>query len=129
VISLFSAALAGGRGITVHGDGSQTRDFIYVSDIVRFLRAGMHHAGTESGAVVLNACTGRETSVRMLAETLGTLLQMDPVIASGPARAGDVRRSVGSPARAASLLGLEARTMLADGLETTLNGLAMLVRA
>ncbi len=134
VISLFATALAAGRALTLHGDGLQTRDFVYVRDIVAFLAAGMRHAASSPGAVVLNACTGRETSVRALAETLGGLLQVWPTVLSGPARAGDVRRSVGCPQRAMAVLGMSARTALTSGLETTLaavglQGQAALVRA
>ena len=126
VISLFSAALAARRGITLHGDGQQTRDFVYVGDIVRFLLAGMDQASAHPGALVLNACTGHETSVRDLAETLGELLQRRPSITPGPARAGDIRRSVGSPARALALLGVAANTPLPAGLERTLRQVATL---
>ncbi len=122
VISIFASALAAGRGIMVHGDGRQTRDFIYVSDIVTFLMAGMRHAANASGAFVLNACTGRETSVRQLAETIGDLLGASPSILPGPVRLGDIRRSVGSPERALALLGTEARTRLADGLRAMMQG-------
>lgn len=129
VISLFAAALAAGRGVTVHGDGLQTRDFVYVLDIVAFLVAGMRYASSTAAAAVVNACTGRETSVRGLAETLGGLLQIRPVVVAGPSRAGDVRRSVGCPKRAAALLGLSARTALTAGLETTLHAVGMQGRA
>lgn len=125
VISIFAAALMAGRGVTVHGDGMQSRDFIYVRDVVAFLMAGMARVARESGALVLNACTGRETTIRGLAETLGELLQRRPMIAAGPARAGDVRRSVGAPERAREALGVVARTRLDEGLEATLSyGLA-----
>ncbi len=120
VISIFAAALMARRGIQVHGDGRQTRDFVYVADIVRFLIAGMRHVVARPGAVVLNACTGRETSVQGLAEVIGGLLQLRPVVTHGPERAGDIRRSVGDPGRARGVLGLEADTRLADGLEATL---------
>ncbi len=120
VISLFSAALQAQRPVTVHGDGSQTRDFVYVADIVRFLLGGMRHAATQPGAAVLNACTGRETSIRALAETIGGLLQHRPTIRPGPPRAGDIKRSVGDPGRAAALLGIAAEVPLASGLEKTL---------
>ena len=120
VISLFAGALAAGRSLTVHGDGLQTRDFVYVRDIVAFLVAGMRHAASSREALVLNACTGRETSVRALAETLGGLLQLRPTLVDGPSRGGDVRRSVGCPQRAITVLGLTARTPLASGLEATL---------
>jgi UDP-glucose 4-epimerase len=137
VISLFAASLAAGRAVTVHGDGLQTRDFVFVGDIVAFLQAGMRQIGVARAALVLNACTGRETSVRTLAETLGGLLQMRPTIVSGPVRPGDIRRSVGCPGQATALLGVAASTDLADGLETTLHhaardmptALAAMVRA
>lgn len=129
VISLFAAALMARRGITMHGDGEQTRDFVYVADIVAFLMAGMRHAAAHPGALVLNACTGRETSIRALAATIGGLLQMRPQIEAGPGRAGDIRQSVGDPARAAAILGVEARTLLRDGLEATLHHMPALEKA
>ena len=120
VISIFAAALAAGRGLTIHGDGGQSRDFVFVSDIVAFLQAGMVQAVCAPGALVLNACTGRETTIRGLADTLGTLLQSRPAITAGPARAGDVRRSVGCPSKAHAEVGVLAQTGLAPGLEATL---------
>ncbi len=128
VISLFAAALAASRSVTVHGDGLQTRDFVYVADIVGFLLAGMRHASTQPGALVLNACTGRETSVNGLVQVLGELLRRRPVVGRALARAGDIRRSVGCPMRGASVLGVHARTELAAGLEQTLGGVTALER-
>ncbi len=132
VISLFAQALLEGRGLVLHGDGEQSRDFIYVGDVVTHLLAGMRHAAHHAEAAVFNACTGRECSVRSLASTMGELLQRRPVFLHGPARAGDVRRSVGDPSRAITTLGVVAHTGLAAGLERTLQGIAAqskLVRA
>ena len=125
VISLFGSSLLAGRAVSVHGDGLQTRDFVYVADVVAFLMAGMAHAAVDPGALVLNACTGRETSVLGLVETIGALLQRRPLVHSGPGRAGDIRRSVGSPALASAVLGVEARTSLRAGLERTLGDCVM----
>jgi UDP-glucose 4-epimerase len=119
VISIFARRLAEGLPISVHGDGGQTRDFIAVADIVRFLLAGMGHAQRHPGALVLNACTGRATSIRELAEALRRLAHAASPIESGPARAGDIRHSVGDPTRAHAVLGLHA----AIGLEQGLRGL------
>lgn len=121
VISIFAAALAAGRGVTMHGDGQQSRDFIYVTDVVAFLVAGMVRAEAEQGAWVLNACTGRETTIRALVDTLGRLLERRPVITAGPSRSGDVRRSVGAPERARELLASVAQTDLYGGLQATLS--------
>lgn len=129
VISIFAKAIASGQPIQIHGTGRQTRDFIYVGDIVAFLLAGMQTLRTgrdieaEGGWAVLNACTGRETSVADLARTIAHLLGCELRVHYGPARPGDIERSVGAPGRAASLLGIQARTELRDGLALTLAGL------
>lgn len=120
VISLFSAALRDRRPISMHGDGLQTRDFVYVGDVISLLLAGMQHAAAYPAAQVLNACTGRETSVRQLAETIGSLLHRRPVITVEPARPGDIRRSVGSPILAKAVFGIQPSTPLVTGLKATL---------
>ena len=139
VISIFAQAISAAKPILVHGDGRQTRDFIFVGDIVTFLCAGMNalrdgrdadgrdadgrDAEEWSGGLVLNACTGRETSVLGMASAIGELLGCEPSVRHGPPRPGDIERSVGSPALAAALLGLTAPTELRDGLVQTLAGL------
>jgi UDP-glucose 4-epimerase len=125
VISLFASAIAAERPITLHGDGSQTRDFVFVGDVVAHLLAGMRHLGHEPSAHVLNVCTGRETSVRELAVAIGRAGGHEPIIQRGPPRAGDIARSVGSPQLAAATLGISARVSLMDGLTATLASLAL----
>ncbi len=120
VISIFAERSARGAPISVHGDGGQTRDFVYVADVVAHLQAAMAHLPAAPGAWVCNVCTGRETSVLHLAETLQRLCRTNAPIGHGPARPGDIRRSVGSPERALALLGLSARTALETGLQHTL---------
>jgi UDP-glucose 4-epimerase len=120
VISIFGARARRGLELSVHGDGGQTRDFVYVADVVAHLVAAMAHLGAAPGAYVCNVCTGRETSVLDLAQTVSTLCQSRAPVTHGPARAGDIRRSVGSPARAVAMLGVSAGTGLETGLETTL---------
>lgn len=116
VISIFARRLAAGEPIAIHGDGGQTRDFIAVADIVRFLRAGMDRVRHRPDAVVLNACTGRATSVLDLALMLADLLGSNTTPSHAPAREGDIRASVGDPGRATALLGITATTGLRDGL-------------
>lgn len=129
VISIFAQAIASGKPIQIHGDGRQTRDFIFVGDIVAFLLAGMGALNGERGGddlhagLVLNACTGRETSVLRMASLIGELLGSELQVRHGPRRPGDIERSVGCPALAASTLGVSARTDLSDGLRATLAGL------
>ncbi|GAC1337026.1 MAG: NAD-dependent epimerase/dehydratase family protein [Acetobacteraceae bacterium] len=129
VISIFAKILASGRPVTIHGDGQQTRDLIFVADLVRFLRAGMEaltegRNGAEAlSGTVLNACTGRETSVIDMAHIIGELLGSAIEVCHGPVRAGDIRRSVGSPSLAAATLGVSATTTLREGLAKTLESL------
>ena len=129
VISIFAGAIAAGRPITLHGDGSQTRDFVFVADVVAHLMAAMRHLGGKPEARVLNVCTGRETSVRDLALAIAKASGREPIIRHGPARAGDIIRSVGSPELAAATLWLRASVALADGLTATLSGQKALEQA
>ena len=120
VISIFADAIGAGRPVTLHGDGSQTRDFVFVADVVAHLLAGMRLLGDAPGATVLNVCTGRETSVRQLALTIGAVCRRTPEMLQGPARAGDIARSVGCPVLATATLGAKAHTPLITGLAATL---------
>lgn len=120
VISIFCERLRQGRPIEIHGDGSQTRDFIFVGDVVAALLAALPLASQT--APVVNVCTGQATSVLHLAEILGELHGVRPVIQRRPSRAGDIEHSVGSPLLARRLLGLDEPRALADGLRTLLPG-------
>ena len=97
VISIFADRIARGSPITLHGDGSQTRDFVFVLDVVAHLLAAMKVARRQPEAQVLNVCTGRETSILELARILGALARREVEILAGPARAGDILRSLGAP--------------------------------
>ncbi|MDA0168489.1 GDP-mannose 4,6-dehydratase [Solirubrobacter taibaiensis] len=114
VIAMFCSAAVDGRVPTVFGDGGQTRDFVYVGDVVDAFCA----AGESLCAGFCNVATGRETTIAALAQTLG----LNTVAA--PERPGEVRRSCLAPGLAAELLGWHARTTLADGLAATLAGTA-----
>jgi UDP-glucose 4-epimerase len=116
VVAIFCSALAEGRVAGIFGDGSQTRDFVYVGDAVEAFVA----AGRSDAEGALNVSTGRETSLTELAAALGVKTEL------GPGRAGEIRRSCLDPGAAAELLGWTARTPLADGLARTLEWLAAL---
>lgn len=126
VISIYARWAGEGAPILVHGDGRQSRDFIFVSDVVAHLVAAMRKLEAASGEIspVVNVCTAHETSVLDLAATLGALVRQAPSLIHHPARAGDIRRSVGSPARAIEALGVRARVPLQQGLAATLDSLA-----
>jgi UDP-glucose 4-epimerase len=118
VISIFFDRIRAGAGVTIFGDGGQTRDFIYVGDVVRALLAVMGRGSAEPGA--FNVCTGRRTSVLELAQTIGRVCGLEPAIRFAPPRVGDIRESLGDPGLARAMLGFEAPTLLEDGLRRML---------
>lgn len=121
VISIFCNRLKAGQEVTIFGDGAQTRDFVFVSDVVRAVIAAMDGASVE--APVFCICTGVPTSIRSLADTIGGLLGTRPRLRHAPSRPGDIRASIGSAARAQAVLGWTPRVSLADGLAATLGSL------
>ena len=121
VISIFARLARDGQTLTVHGDGGQTRDFVYVADVVAHLRAAMGYLWREGGASVFNVCTGHSVTVLELARTaLAASGRTDAAIQHGPARPGDIRLSQGEPSCAQAKLGVSALVTLVDGLRETL---------
>jgi len=120
VVSIFAARIAAGLPITIHGDGRQVRDFVFVADVVCHLRAAMARLGRQRGAYVFNVCTGRATSVLALAQSIGAAVGRAGRIGFGPSRAGDLSTSLGDPTLARAALGVSADTALPDGLARTL---------
>lgn len=118
VISIFAGKIARGEPIVINGDGGQVRDFVYVGDLVRYLTAAMDNP--QPGAPVYNVCTGRPTSVNELANTLAALSGKPLNASHGPPRVGDIRVSIGDPARLERAFGMRCETSLADGLAATL---------
>ena len=119
VISIFCERLRAGQDVVVFGDGGQTRDFVFVADVVRALLAGLRAASCQPR--VFNVCTGRATSLLDLVAAIADTLGVDPAITFGPARPGDVRASLGDPTAARVALGFDARTRLQEGLASTLD--------
>jgi UDP-glucose 4-epimerase len=119
VIAIFCGRLRSGERPTVYGDGRQTRDYIYVGDVVSAALAAA--ASTARGAI--NIGTGVETDVLALAERLGELggVEFEPELA--PARTGEVQRIAIDPSRARRELGWQAEMALGDGLRLTLDSL------
>jgi UDP-glucose 4-epimerase len=114
-VPIFTRRLLDGQPITVFGDGGQTRDLVYVGDIVRAnLLASEHPAAPGQ---VFNICTGDEIRVIDLVDVLMDLFSSAPAPVFAPARSGDIYRSVGNPRKAADLLGFRPGTSLADGLK------------
>jgi UDP-glucose 4-epimerase len=128
VISIFARLAAEGAVLTVHGDGSQTRDFVFVSDVVAHLQQSMDVLHRTPMTKVLNVCTGRGTSVLALAQALADAGGTGRAkIVHGEERTGDVRHSIGDPSAAIALLGLRAEVTLEDGLKQTLSSLTVVL--
>ena len=119
VISLFTAALSEGRQPTIHGDGGQTRDFTYVSDV----GAGVIAASTAAGVSgkVINLAPGGRVSLNSLFEVLRELIGADVKAVYGPPREGDVRDSQADSTLARSLLGFDAQVTVQEGLRRTVD--------
>lgn len=118
VISLFIRYLVEGRVPTIHGDGEQTRDFAYVTNVVDgAIRASQ--ATTDVSGQVINVSTGRSISLNELYRVLRAITgsRIDPVY--GPLRAGDVRESLADIGKARRLLGYEPLVDLEEGLRQT----------
>jgi len=115
VVAIFCGRMLEGKPVTIFGTGEQTRDYVFVADVVQANLAALDAAVT--GAV--NIGTGLETSVNRLFEALaGSSYEIKPVYA--PARPGEQQRSVISPARAARELNWHPKVALDDGLARTL---------
>jgi UDP-glucose 4-epimerase len=121
VVSIFAEALLDGRPCEIHGTGRQTRDFVYVDDVVdAFIRAV-----ERGGGLVMNIGSGTEHSIVELHERLAALAghPSAPVVA-GPPRAGDVERSVLDAKLAELHLGWRAWTPLDEGCRAVLDYLS-----
>ena len=116
-VPIFIRRLMDGKPITIFGDGGQTRDLIFVGDVVRANLAAAAHPSAPGG--VFNICTGNETRIIDLVEILQDLFPSAPAPEFADVRAGDIYRSIGSPQLASDLLGFRAQTSLEDGLKQT----------
>jgi UDP-glucose 4-epimerase len=119
VIPLFIQALASGKRPVLHGDGTQSRDFTYVADVVQanLLAA---KAANVSGRVYNIAC-GRQTTLLDLIAHLNALLGTQIVPTFTPSRPGDVKHSLADIHRARGELGYEPTTDVASGLRQTVS--------
>jgi UDP-glucose 4-epimerase len=113
VVAIFFGRLARGEGLRVFGDGQQTRDYVFVNDVVAATLAAPGRSG------VFNVGTGIETSVLELAETCGRVAGVEIDLAFEPPRPGEIQRSVLDPALAERELGFRAQTSLEGGLAST----------
>jgi UDP-glucose 4-epimerase len=115
-IPIFVRRTIAGEPITIFGDGKQSRDFVYVADVVR---ANLLAADSQAAGEAFNICTGRETSLMDLLEQLSEAASPRPEVRFEAPRPGDIYRSFGSPEKAAGAFGFRAQVSLAQGLSET----------
>ena len=116
VIAIFCGRLVAGERPRIYGDGTQTRDYIYVADLVQALLS----AGASSAGGVANIGTEIETSVLEILDVLRGLHGPGaPEAEFAPGRTGEIDRSCLAATRARDVLGWQASTPIADGLRST----------
>jgi UDP-glucose 4-epimerase len=120
VVAIFAGRMLRDEPCTIYGDGRQTRDFVYVDDVVdAFARAA-----SRGGGLIMNIGTGVETSVNGLYATMAAAAGTERPADYAPARQGELLRSALDPARAGIHLAWKPWTSLADGTAATLEWFA-----
>jgi UDP-glucose 4-epimerase len=111
VVSIFAGRLLSGQPCTIFGTGDDTRDYVFIDDVVdAFVRAA-----SKGGGLLLNVGTGRETSVNTLYATMARVVGVSDPPVHAPARPGELARSALDPGRAEIHLGWKAWTTLEAG--------------
>ncbi len=116
VVAIFAERLLRGQTITIFGDGEQTRDFVYVDDVVD----GFVRAATKGGGLVCNIGTGEETSVNTLFSEMAKQAGVVSEPEYQPLRAGELARNCLDPTRARIQLGWSPWTELGVGSAATI---------
>lgn len=104
ILSIFSNLMLQGKPINIFEDGGESRDFVFVDDVVEATVLAIEHPGAANGA--FNVGTGRPVSVMHVAQTLARLLDADvPIVVSGNFRLGDIRHNYADMTRIERTLG------------------------
>ena len=123
VVAIFCGRLLDGQPVTVFGDGQQTRDYVFVTDVARANVAAATKPLPPAGGVdarAFNIGTSRETSVLELASILAGAAKADLPVQHAPARPGELQRSAVRIDKASTWLGWTPSVSLPDGLARTL---------
>jgi UDP-glucose 4-epimerase len=117
VIPLFIRRLLAGEELVVYGDGTQTRDFVFVTDLADGL---VRSAEAEDvGGEIFQLASGIETSVNSLVSLLAEVTGREPLVRREPPRPGEILRNYSLVEKAQKRLGYEAEVSLTDGLHRT----------
>lgn len=121
VVPSFLRRAIRGEPLVVYGDGTQTRDFVFVKDVVEANLLALSAKGL-NGAII-NCASGRETSLLVLISEIEATLGCVADVRFEAARPGDIKRSVADASKARKMLGFCARTSLRAGLKATAESL------
>jgi UDP-glucose 4-epimerase len=117
VVAQFFRNLMRKEPLVVYGDGEQTRDFLYVTDLVEAIVLADK---SETPGEVFQIASGRETSIRTVLDTMKKVLpELSFDIRYEPSRAGEISRNYASIEKARRMLGYDPKTKLDDGLKNT----------
>ena len=119
VITKFIDKIKQKSPLTIYGDGSQTRDFVYVEDVANAVLLALENRESDGG--VFNIGTGKATTVQALAETMLSLTRENVAITNFPERVGDIKDSYANIHHAVNQLGYQPAFSLRDGLKALLN--------
>ena len=115
ILSIFSTRIRNGNGINIFEDGKETRDFVYIDDVVDATILGIEKE--EANGHVFNVGTGVATDVLTVARTLIEKYEIDvPVTISGNFRLGDIRHNYADITAARTILGFEPKWSFSDGI-------------
>ncbi len=119
VIPIFLKNITNNQPITIFGDGQQSRDFIFIDDVIDGLLAAAKHCNCQSH--VLNLCTGKQSTLIELYQMLEKITQNKIECRFKPARQGDILHSCGNTKKAKQILNFEAKVSLYHGLKQLYN--------
>ena len=115
VITSFKKALLAGQPLKIYGDGQQTRDFIYIDDVIKAFLLSMETPLGLSG--MYNVCTGNSITVNELAKTMINVTKVKVNLEYYPERLGDLKYSTGNPDLAKKVLQFNASIDMEEGLD------------
>lgn len=118
VIPKFISLMLEGKRPVIYGDGQQSRDFVYIDDVVE---ANIRAASSDATGLVANVASGQATTINELVEGINTLLGTSIEPRYGEPRPGDVRHSVADVDRAREQFGFDPQTGFSDGLDRTIS--------
>ncbi|MBC7792929.1 MAG: NAD-dependent epimerase/dehydratase family protein, partial [Clostridia bacterium] len=121
VVAIFAEKMLRGEAPTIFGDGGNTRDYVYVDDVVR---ANLAALAEPKARGAYNVGTGIETSVNVLAKSIAAAARYHGPIHHGEAKGGEQRRSVLDTHRIQDELGWKVSTSLDKGIQATVNWFA-----